>query len=153
MGSLSAQLATEGAELLTQTLPRWQRGELTPEPQEETQATYSRLIGKEAGELDWQLSAQELSRRIRAFQPWPGSYTWWRQRRLKVLEATPVSARGAEPGRVVALGPGSPPLGVVTGDGSLGLLKLQLEGKRPMAAEEFLRGHPDLEGSRLGHPH
>jgi len=138
--SLTTKLAQASAQLLGDTLPLWYSRSLAPTPQQEEGATYTRLFSKEDGEIDWHLSAVDIWRRVRAFYPWPGCYTRWRGNILKVVEAIPLPG-GGEPGRVKALAPnGGAALGVETGDGILGLVRVQLEGKRVMAAEEFLRG-------------
>jgi len=126
--SLTEKLGRLGGELLLEVLPRWQRGEIVPQPQDHSRATYSRMIRKEEGELDWRLPALELWRRVRAFNPSPGTWTLWRGRRLKVLSAFPRPDVAAEPGRVVAL-PGG--VGVGTGQGVLELREVQLEGSGP----------------------
>ncbi len=149
--SLGGKLARLGAELLVQTLPRWFDRSLTPEPQDETSATYTKLVAKEEGEINWQLSAVELWRRVRAFYPWPGCYTRWRGKQLKLLEAVPVTGgEGLEPGRVLSLSlEQEAVVGVATGAGILGLRRVQLEGKKAMEAADFLRGHRDFIGDRL----
>jgi methionyl-tRNA formyltransferase len=149
--SLGAKLAQLGAELLGQTLPRWLDHRLTPQPQGEENATYSRPISKGEGEIDWHLSAIELWRRVRAFYPWPGCYTRWRGRQLKLLHTIPLSGgRGLEPGRVISLLPEQGAVfGVATGSGILGLRQVQLEGRRAMTAEEFLRGQRGFIGELL----
>ena len=101
-GSLTAKLAQIGAHLLMQTLPLWLEGKLTPQPQANAKATYSKLITKEEGEIDWHRPATELWRRVRAFQPWPGCYTTWQGRQLKIIETIPLPG-GGEPGRVIAI--------------------------------------------------
>ncbi|MCK4402429.1 MAG: methionyl-tRNA formyltransferase, partial [Dehalococcoidia bacterium] len=138
-GSLTAKLAHVGAGLLMDTLPKWLKGELEPQPQGESQATYSRLITSKDGEIDWHLPAVELWQRVRAFNPWPGCYTWWQGKRLKIHSAAPVSrlARG-EVGKVIALRQ-PPKVGVVTGDGILGLCQVQLEGRQEMSIADFVR--------------
>ena len=148
-GSLSAKLAPLGAELLVETLPRWLRGEIEPRPQDEAQATYSRIISKEDGLLDWSLPAVELWRRVRAYHPWPSAYTYWRGKLLKILRAEPLAdwSGGEEPGRVMML---DGELAVATGQGALLLKEVQLEGRRAMAAQEFLRGQRGFVGSMLG---
>lgn len=149
--SLGAKLAQLGAELLGQTLPRWLDRCLTPQPQDEENATYSRPISKGEGEIDWHLSAIELWRRVRAFYPWPGCYTRWRGKQLKLLHTIPLSGgQGLEPGRVISLLPEQGAVfGVATGSGILGLRQVQLEGRRAMTAEEFLRGQRGFIGELL----
>ncbi len=149
--SLGAKLAQLGAELLGQTLPRWLDRCLTPQPQDEENATYSRPIAKGEGEIDWHLSAIELWRRVRAFYPWPGCYTRWRGKQLKLLHTIPLSGgQGLEPGRVISLLPEQGAVfGVATGSGILGLRRVQLEGRRAMTAEEFLRGQRGFIGELL----
>ena len=149
--SLEVELAQLGAELLEQTLPLWLEGKLKPHPQDEISATYTKPFSKGDGELDWHLPAVELWRRVRAFHPWPGCYTRWRGEMLKVLEVIPIPSEGRlEPGRVVSLSPGhGAVVGVGTGDGILGLSRVQLEGKRVMAAAEFLRGRREFIGELL----
>ncbi|MBA7503568.1 Methionyl-tRNA formyltransferase [subsurface metagenome] len=149
-GSLTAKLAHVGAGLLTEILPKWLKGELEPQPQGESQATYSRLITSKDGEIDWHLPAVELWQRVRAFNPWPSCYTWWQGKRLKIHSAAPVSrlARG-EVGKVIALRQ-PPKVGVVTGDGILGLCQVQLEGRHEMSIADFVRGQRNFIGSILG---
>jgi len=148
-GSLTTKLGELGARLLEETLPRWLSGELRPQPQDEGSATYTRLISKEDGEIDWRLPATELWRRVRAFQPWPGCYTRLRGKLLKILQAHPLPGEGKEPGRVVKLEQDNLVVGVQTGCGVLGLVKVQLEGRKAMSAEEFVRGQRDFVGALL----
>jgi len=150
-GSLSIKLAHAGAQLLTETLPLWFDGRVKPRPQEESRASYSKVINKGDGEIDWRLSTLELWRRFRAFDPWPGCYAWWRGKRLKLGKVVPLySEKAGEPGKVITLSPPAPAtVGVGNGDGVLGLLRVQLEGKREVSAEEFVRGQRDFIGSRL----
>ena len=153
-GSLTSRLSQIGARLLLDVLLRWLRGELTPQPQNDVEATYSSPIAKEEGEVAWRLPAIEIWRRVRAFQPWPGCYTKWQGRRLEIIEAVPLPREGSfEVGQVVALTPTIERLeaafGVCTGDGILGVLTVQLEGKRAMSAAEFLRGQREFIGAIL----
>lgn len=147
--SLAARLAQVGAGLLLETLPQWLEGRLRPQPQDEAGASYSRLITKEQGEIDWHLPAIDIWRRVRAFQPWPGAYTWYRGRLLKVIEAVPLPGAEGEPGRVMACTEGEVVAEVVTGEGVLGLVRLQIEGRRAMSAVEFLRGQRGFIGELL----
>jgi len=151
-GSLTTKLSLIAAQLLLEALPCWLRGELTPQPQNEAEATYSGAVSKEEGEIDWHLPAIDIWRRVRAFQPWPGCYTRWRGKQLKIIEAVPLPGeKTLEVGQVVALTPAMENLeavfGVRTGDGILGVCQVQLEGKRAMSAAEFLRGQRQFIGT------
>ena len=152
--SLTAKLSQIAARLLQEVLPCWSRGEITPEPQNEAEATYSSSITKEEGEIDWHLPAIDIGRRVRAFQPWPGCCTGWQGRELKIIEAVPLpGGRDTEVGRVVAPTPAiarsNTMFGVGTGDGILGVSRVQLGGKRAMSAAEFLRGQRQFIGAIL----
>jgi methionyl-tRNA formyltransferase len=103
-GSLSVKLAQAGAQLLMETLPLWVEGRIKAQPQEEGEVSHTKAIAKEDGQIDWQLPALELWRRVRAFYPWPGCYTWWRGKRLKLSRVVPLDAgKSGEAGKVVAL--------------------------------------------------
>ncbi len=150
-GTLTAKLAQTGAQLLMETLPLWLDEQIKPRAQEESRASYTKVITKNDGQIAWQLAALDLWRQVRAFDPWPGCYTWWRGKRLKIGKVVPLSGgKTGEPGKVVTLPqPGPAVVGVATGDGVLGLIRVQLEGKREISAEEFVRGQRDFIGSYL----
>ena len=99
--------------------------------------------------LDLTCPADHLDRQIRACNPWPGAYTTWRGQRLKVLRARAHRDWSGE-GLVGQAVPFEAGIGVVTGQGLLELLEVQLAGKRPMPAEVFARGQRDLLGSLFG---
>lgn len=147
---LSARLAHLGAELLAEILPRWLEGEIEPTPQDDSQATLTHTLTKEDGLLDWTLPAEVLDRRVRALQPWPGTYTFWNGRLLKVLRARPIAeSTDMEPGTVFHLSDRKGMLAVQTGSGALQLLQLQMAGKQPMDAASLLAGNPSIVGSTL----
>jgi len=149
-GSLSAKLADVGVGLLLQTLPRWLEGKIKPQAQAEAQATYSKLITSEDAEIDWNLSALELWRMVRAYNPWPSCYTWCQGKRFRIHKAIPLGDGGnGEIGKVIALAE-QPGVGVVTKQGILGLCQIQLEGKRAMSVTDFVRGKRDFIGCILG---
>jgi methionyl-tRNA formyltransferase len=153
-GSLAVRLSQLAASLLQEVLVGWPKGEITPQPQDEASATYCDPISREAGKIDWHLSAVEIWRRVRAFNPWPGSYTSWRGKQLKIIEAVLLPQTGnPQVGQVVALTPtageSKAAFGVGTGDGILGVVKVQLEGKQAMPAAEFLRGQKQFIGAIL----
>jgi methionyl-tRNA formyltransferase len=146
------KLAQIGACLLVETLPQWITRKIEPQPQDESKASCTRIINKEDGEIDWHLTALDLWRRVRAFNPWPGSYTRWQGKILRIIEAVPDSVNEpVEEGKVIAIKQDHKiAVAAGTGDGVLYLLKVQMEGKRVMTAEEFVRGQRDFIGSRLG---
>jgi methionyl-tRNA formyltransferase len=148
--SLTARLAELGSQLLLETLPGWLAGKIAPRTQDDAQATYCRPLSKEDGYVDWTRSAIHLDRQVRACDPWPGAYTTWEGKGLKLLRARPLAGwEGAEePGTVVELRPAG--LAVVAGQGALELLEVQLAGKKPMAAGVFARGQRHLIGGSLG---
>ena len=157
-GSLMSRLSLVGAQTLLDVLPRLARSEIVPQPQDEDKATYTSLISKDAGGIDWKLPAVDIARRVRAFQPWPVCYTTWQGRQLKVLEAVhpamdavshPSEEDSREAGRVVALKGRAAAFGVITGDGILGMVRVQMEGKRVMSAAEFMHGQRDFIGAVL----
>jgi len=148
---LEMRLAGAGANLLVSTLPCYLSGAIRPVIQEESLATFAPLIRKEDGLIDWSLSAEQIWRASRAYRAWPGSYSFWKGRMLKLLACRPepeLSSR-EEAGRVVPLD-GGREVGVATGKGILRLEEVALEGSRPMGIREFLAGHRDFMGSRLG---
>ncbi len=146
--SLSERLARLGATLLLATLPRWAAGEIVPQPQEHTQATYTHPVRKEDGQINWHRPALEIERQVRACFPWPSAHTTWQGRRLKIWRATARTDRvPGEPGDVVLR---NNDLVVVTGEGILILHELQMEGRRPLPAADFARGQRGFVGTRLG---
>lgn len=147
-GSLSERLATLGADLLVKTLPAWVAGAIQPRPQPTEGVTYTRLVNKEDGLIDWSRPAVEIERAVRAYQPWPSAYTLWRNEPLKVLKATVGPGQG-EVGTVVAVPGGA---AVLTGQAALRLDEVQPAGRRPMPGKAFLNGAPGFIGANLRAP-
>ncbi len=144
---LTRRLFELGADLLVETLPGWASGDIPAKPQDESQATFTSLVRKEDGEVDWSCGATQIARMVRAYQAWPGTFTHWGGKLLKILEAS--SSAGSVPvGHVVELG--NDRVGIGTGEGLLSVGKLQLEGRRPSDARDFVQGYPEFVGSRLG---
>ncbi len=149
-GTLTGKLARVAAGLVYDSLPMILRGELDPEPQDETRATVFKTVTKEQGLIDWTMPADEIARRVRAFNPWPSAFTYWDGTLLKILRAKPAATTGsAEPGRVVKRLDG---VAVGTGKGLLLLQNVQFAGKRAMDAEEFVRGQREFVGAMLTGP-
>jgi methionyl-tRNA formyltransferase len=144
-GTLTAVLADAGADLLAETLPRWLAGEIEPVPQDDAGATVTRLVKKEDGAIDWTLAAEEIWRRVRAYDPWPGAYTSLDGENIRIWRARPLNADyGEPPGTIVEA-----PLGVQTGEGVLAVLEGQRPGRRRMSSDELVRGMPSLFGRRF----
>ncbi len=152
-GSLTLKLAELGAQALLEALPLWVTHKIAPIPQDEQQASHTRMLSKENGKICWNLSATQLARQVRAYMPWPGSYTYWRGKLLKIITAHAVSVEPPMPGVpgtvCVREEAGHRVLAVITGSGLLIIKHLQLAGKRAMGAEEFLRGYSQIVGEML----
>jgi len=138
-GSLFTKLAELGGELLVRTIRPYLEGEITPQPQDDSLATYASLLDKKTGEMDFQLSAQELALKVRAFSPWPGTYTYWQGTRLLIHKARAKNVTSPGVG-VFCKYEGSPAIG--TADGVLILSELQVAGKSRMSGKDFLNGTP-----------
>jgi len=134
--TLSDKLSVLGANLLLETLPAYLAGELKRAPQPEVGVTSAPILKKSDGELDPALSADELARKVRAFNPWPGAFIMWKGQPLKVHRASTAAAK-TQPGQHSIHG-GQPCIG--TANGWLILDKVQPAGKKPMSGVEFLRG-------------
>jgi methionyl-tRNA formyltransferase len=141
-GTLSEKLAQLGADLLIETLPAYFSGDLQPYPQQ-GEHTYAPMLKKTDGQLDFTQNSGALERKIRAYDPWPGTFMDWRNGQLKILKAHPADRTSVEigsegqPGQrtIVQKQPA-----IITGDGLLVLKELQPAGKKPMPGSVFLRG-------------
>ncbi len=153
--SLTQRLAELGATTLLEALPLWIGGRLVPQPQNPVLATYTRMLTKEDGRIDWSQPAEMLAREVRAYIPWPNAYTIWRGKQLKILSAVPAAGEQTEqPGKVSLattpdVGGTQRVLRIATGQGSLLVDRVQLEGKRAMSADEFVRGYAQIVGAVL----
>src|SRR3989344_8706919 len=165
--ALHNALAELGAQLLIETLPKWMVGEITPTSQDDAKATYTKLLKKEDGEIDWSKSAEEIERMVRAYNPWPGSYTEVISEKLKVksilkikkvdvLKLNPVRnavSNGVNqeqapfpspriPGTFFKTTDGFP--AVICGTDALKFLMVQPEGKKDMLGDAFAHGYMSL---------
>jgi methionyl-tRNA formyltransferase len=150
-GSLHDKLAHLGADALGEALDLLKQGQLAARRQNEADATYAPLIKKEDGYIDWGREAVVIERHIRAFNPWPSAYTTVNGKLLKIFAAY-VESRArrssAAPGTITEATPVS--LVIATGAGALAPTEVQLEGKKRLSIEEFLRGYPLFPGLVLG---
>lgn len=147
---LHDKLSTAGGELLSETMDRIRKGDLTPVPQNESESTYFPMLEKKDGLIDWQKKAEEIRNRIRGLNPWPGTYTYLSGAMLKIFKADVVSITDcglriaeltSETTHGTVLDISDKGIVVATGEGNLSIKELQLEGKRRMTVSEFIRGH------------
>ncbi len=148
MGELMARLFSLGARMLPDVLIDLAEGRLTPVPQDDSMASVTRLIKRGDGEVDWRRPARYVERMVRAYDPWPGVFTTWYSRTLKILDTSVREGVPAtrSPGTVFRSGGG---LAVATGDGALELRRVQLAGRRAADAADFLNGRPEIVGAVL----
>lgn len=144
---LHDRLSEMGAELLLKTLEGIQAGKLKPKPQDSSKTILAPKIKKEDGHLDWKEPAEKLYNKIRAFDPWPGTFCLLWGKRLKIFEAGVLEARSQKGiGTIIDNERG---ILVACGQGALCLLEVQLEGKKRLNAEAFLKGHFLKIGTQL----
>ena len=142
-GALHDRLAGVAPETLLESLDLLEKGKAPRTPQDNAVATYAPKLKREDGKIDWSDPADAIERKIRAFDPWPGTFMTVSTdgtRNLKIFSATVIDLRG-KPGKILR---SENELVVAAGEDALSLGEVQLEGKRRMRAMEFLRGHPTL---------
>lgn len=136
-GSLADKLSVLGTDLLMETLPRYLSGTIRPVSQDDTLATYAPMIKKDDGLLDFTRPSIILERQVRAYNPWPGAFTYWNEQMLKVHQAHAKNVTADQPGKRMDY-QGSP--AIATSDGVLVLDELQLAGRTSQPGPVFLRG-------------
>lgn len=150
--TLHDKLAQIGSELLVETIPLYINGNLTPQLQDDSKATYAPKITKEEARIDWNLSAGAIVNRIRAFNPWPGAFTFLnddeKKSMLKIWQAISSGETGTVPGSIIAVHKDS--FIVSCGTGSIKVITVQPENSRVMSAADFLTGHKLNVGQVLG---
>ncbi len=144
-------LAEVGATLLVRVLPLWLSGEIKPQPQKDSEATFCKLIKKDDGRIEWGKPADMIERITRAYDPWPGAWTLWphgeRIYRIRIDEAdvTDEDPGTGVPGHAWQHTEGG--LFVRTGSGSLIARRITIEGKKSLPADELVRGYPAIVGT------
>lgn len=147
-GSLFDRLSVLGAQLLLETLEAAEEGTLTPIPQDDSKATYARMLDKALGKLDFHKDAVELERLIRGLNPWPSAYTFYKGKTLKIWAAD-VVCQDFEGGIGEIVAADSDSFTVKCGRGALCITQVQLEGKKRMSTADFLRGNELVPGEYL----
>ena len=109
-----------GGDLLVEVIPKWIADEIIPREQDHGKATYTKKLAREDGRIDWNRPVEYIERQIRAFTPWPGAFTFWKGKRMKILKS------------------------YINDQGRLVIDELQIEGKKPTTLREFLLGHKDF---------
>ncbi len=146
--TLSDKLAKIGANLLISNLTKYIEGQIKPQPQDNTQATYVKLIKKSDGQINWNESAEIIARKIRAYIPWPSAFTKYQNKLLKIVSAITIDkTTGKTPGTIWLTDDKYP--AVNTSLGSLKLIEVQLAGKKPMSGKNFLLGQSGFINSKL----
>ena len=146
---LHNRLAEMGAKLLIKTLKKIESDGLKPVPQDDKQATYAPLLKKKDGCINWKLSADSIESFIRGVTPWPGAFTFYKDRRLKIFKALTVKNDiGEKPGRVIKGFPGD--LIVATGKGAISILEIQSASGKRLSIKNFLQGNHIPPGTKLG---
>ncbi len=148
---LSPILAETGAALMVETLAALEQGRLVQQPQQNEMATLAPILQREDGHIDAARSAAEIYNRWRGFQPWPGAYGWLREKKFTIRHMRRSACESHVNLSAGTLHVQDARLLLRCGDGAdVELAEVQMEGKRSMAAQEFLRGHALLPGERLG---
>lgn len=144
--TLSDKLSKLSAGLLVKTLNSYAAGKITAQPQDEAAATYSKIITKQDGKIDWNKTSTEIYNQFRAFFLWPGIWTTWKGQTLKITDCSPFENQSSDksPGTILDQGV------IVCGRGTtLQISRLQLAGKNETGILEFLNGYRDFVGSKL----
>ena len=147
-GSLFDKLSALGGELILSTLEKMENGTITRTPQGDSTTSYAKMLKKTMGEIDWHMEAVKIERLIRGLNPWPSAYTSLKGKTVKIWSADVVAGESTgNPGRVTVT---KDKLLVECGENFLSITELQLEGKKRMEVDAFLRGYSVEEGILLG---
>lgn len=146
-------LAEQGAKLLLATIPHYLLGEVVPIPQNDAEVTFSKILKKDDGRINWKAPAETIERMIRAFNPWPGAWTLWPTEkkiyRIKIEEgyATQDEYPYGSPGYLRKNLSGV--IFIKTGKGSVAIQKITLEGRSTTDVEDFIKGRPNFIGATM----
>lgn len=143
--SLTKRILPRAANLLEQTICSYLNDQIKPRPQDDNQATYTKILKKTDGQINWSNNAVEIERQVRALVGWPGTFTNWLGKRLNILEVV-LNDNNQPAGQIFKVGDS---LVIGTGMNSLLIKKIQLEGKSVMSSADFLRGYRQILGQNL----
>lgn len=146
--TLIQKIAQQTTPLLQTTLPKWLSGEIQPTPQNHANATYTSMLTTQDARIDWNNSAQRIERMVRAFNPKPGAFTFWNNKRLKIMRAELTTAQSSLPFGTVSVENNN--LLIACNDLFLKINDLQLEGQNIKTTHQFLQAHDDIQGGVLG---
>jgi len=142
---LDVKMAQIASRLLLDTVPKYIEGIIKPQTQNEDEITFCKKLDRADGKINWQNSAQQIYNQYRAFTPWPGVWTIWNGKRLKLLKIKP-SDKKLEAGQVII---DCDKIHIGTSDTSLEIVELQLEGKPAMKAQVFINGYKNIDKEKL----
>jgi len=150
--SLQEKLSKLSAVLLIKALEVIEKKAFNLIPQDESKVSLAPKLKKEDGLIDWDKSAIQIHNLIRGCLAWPGAYTYYREKLLKIYRAEVIKSLGEaviqEPGEIIGVSKAG--IMVATGDGNLMINELQIEGKKAMRTTEFIAGHNIMAGEMLG---
>ncbi len=144
--TLMDKLMAEAIPLTTKVINQWIEKKISPIEQDHSAATICKMFTRDDGKIDWTTSAAEIYNRYRGLTPWPGIWTMWDGKRLKLLRVAFSQTKGGASGIVST---NNNALLISCGSGSIEVQELQLEGKKPMSARDFLNGNKTFFGSKL----
>lgn len=144
--SLHDKLKEIGAVLLIKTIKAVESDTINPVKQDDREATYAPMLKKEDGRIDWTLKAEEIVNLIRGLNPWPGAYTRWEGKQIKIFKGSRAKGQGSreEPGKIIDVSQEG--ICVAAGKGDLIITELQMENKNRMNVSDFIKGHRIVKG-------
>ena len=150
---LTKKIAPVSSKLLLETIPLWIEEKIKPLKQDDTQATYCQLVEREDGHIFWDLSAEDIFNKYRAFQPWPGIFSVWKKEgeifRIKLTNIKIDKKKTEKKYEIGEVFETDGEIKVKSMDNSIVLEEIQLEGKKPTSIKDFVNGHKDFLGSKL----
>ena len=149
--SLTEYVSGKAPDMIIRVIEYIIKGKMKPVPQNDSVATYCHIVNKNDGKIDWSQSADKIEREIRAYNPWPGSFTVWQDKVLYLHNAVLYSRENekTEPGCVLGVDKAKGIL-IQTGEGIIAVDRLQLQSKKAMDYKSFLNGNPQLTAAKLG---